>query len=123
MMNRNIIEIIEGVHRKCSKLEFNSLQDIIEIFAVLGLNSATKFGLRVWDKDLEENEVYINRVSDLLNLSRGEVRRLIKGQGLKINNKVVPRDTLLSDLPWISLESWKICVIKKGKNELDFILS
>lgn len=122
-MDKNIIEIIEGVHKKCSKLEFDSLQDIIEIFAVLGLNSALKFGLRVWDKDLEENEVYINRVSDLLNLSRGDIRRLIKGQGLKINNKVIPPETLLSDLPWISLGDWKICVIKKGKNEFDFILS
>lgn len=122
-MDKNIIEIIEGVHKKCSKLEFDSLQDIIEIFAVLGLNSALKFGLRVWDKDLEENEVYINRVSDLLNLSRGDIRRLIKGQGLKINNKVISPETLLSDLPWISLGDWKICVIKKGKNEFDFILS
>lgn len=117
----NIVDVIESVHPKLSRLELNGLQDLIEIFAVLSLNTASKFCPRVVD-DSEGSEVYINRVSDLLGLSRSDIRRLIKGGGLKINNKVIPDTTTLSDLPWLDLEGWRVCIIKKGKNEFDFIL-
>ena len=117
----NIVDVIESVHPKLSRLDFNGVEDLIEIFAVLGLNTASKFCPRVVTED-EEGEVYINRVSDLLGLSRSDIRRLVKGNGLKINNKVIPDTTTLSDLPWLNLGDWEVCVIKKGKNEFDFIL-
>ena len=118
----NIVEIIESVHSKLSRLEFN-LADIISIFAVLSLNTVEKFNLRVWDEIEEDNEVWINRAALLFGLSRSDIRRLVKGGGLKVNNKVIPENTPLSDLPWLDLGDWKICILKKGKNEFDFLLA
>jgi len=117
----NIISVIESVHPKLTKLELTGLQDLIEIFAVLGLNRLDRFCPRVVE-DSDLDEVYINRVADLLGLSRSDIRRLIKCGGLKVNNKVIPETTTLIDLPWIELEGWRVCIIKKGKNEFDFIL-
>lgn len=117
----SIVDIIESVHPKLTKLELNGLQDLVEIFAVLGLNRLDRFCPRVVESE-DLGEVYINRVADLLGLSRSDIRRLIKGGGLKINNKVIPETTPLIELPWIDLEGWRVCIIKKGKNEFDFIL-
>ena len=115
----NLISTLSEVHYRLSKLDL-TLDEMIEIFAILGLNTAPKFCLRVVEG---EDEVYINQVSSLFGMSRSDIRRLIKGQGLKINNKVIPENTLLSELPWIDLGGgWEICVIKKGKNEFDFLL-
>jgi len=120
-MNKDIIGIIESVHYRLSKLDL-TLDALIEIFAVLSLNTVPKFNLRVWDETTEPDEVYPNRVSLLFGMSRSDIRRLIKGQGLKVNNKVIPENTPLSSLPWLDLDGWKVCVIKKGKNEFDFLL-
>ena len=118
----NLISTLEEVHYRLSKLDL-TLDALIEIFAVLSLNTVPKFNLRVWDEMIEPDEMYPNRVALLFGMSRSDIRRLIKGQGLKVNNKVIPENTLLSELPWIDLGGgWEICVIKKGKNEFDFLL-
>lgn len=120
----NIVEVIERMHGKLSKLDFpNGLQDLVEIFAVLGITTVEKFNRRVWDS-LEDGEDVnlIDFCSNLLGLSKSDVRRLIKGGGLKVNNVVPKEGVLLKDLNWIKMEDWDVCIIKKGKNEFEFIL-
>ena len=120
----NIVEVIEGMHGKLSKLDFpNGLQDLVEIFAVLGITTVEKFNRRVWNP-LEDGEDVnlIDFCSNLLGLSKSDVRRLIKGGGLKVNNVVPKEGVLLKDLNWIWIGDWEFCIIKKGKNEFEFIL-
>lgn len=120
----NIVEVIEGMHHKLSKLDFpNGLRDLVEIFAVLGITTVEKFNRRVWDPIEDGEDInLIDFCSNLLGLSKSDVRRLIKGGGLKVNNVVPKENALLKDLNWIRMEDCEVCIIKKGKNEFEFIL-
>lgn len=124
---KNIVDIIESVHSKCRSLDFSGgINDVVEIFYVLGLCKFPKFWDRVYDPVFcgdDPNLLFIDYASYIFGLSKSEIRRLIRGQGIKVNNIVPDPDVKVSDLPWIELEGgWKLCVIKKGKNEFDFIL-
>lgn len=116
----SIIEAIEGAHRRLTTLDFD-IFELSEIFVVLGFSRPfPRFYERVWDGETEIG--LITYISDLWGISKSDVRRLIKGGGLKINNSSVPENITLKDLPWLKIDDWKVCVIKKGKNEFDFIL-
>ena len=125
-MKETIVDIIESIFPKCSKLDIKSVDELGKIMSVMGLLTPLDFGRRVWEPKFEEDRRYISLVdfiSELWGVSKSEILRLIKGNGLKVNNVVPEKDMKLFNLPWISLNSdWSFCVVRKGKNVFDFIL-
>ena len=124
-MKETIVDIIEGVFQKCKNLEIKDIDELGKILYVLGfLLPSDRFFERVWDPDIDGQELtFVDYLNGLWGMSKSEIQRLIKGGGLKVNNQVPGKDMKVKDLPWISLGDWKFCVIKKGKNQFDFILS
>jgi len=119
---KNIIEAIESVYPKCLKLDFNSIDEVIEIFTVLGLGNYREFSRRVWDPTEEPDALFIDLVAPLFDCSKSQIRTLIKGGGIKVNGKVPDINLKMADLEWIVLGSWLLAVVKIGKNRFDFIL-
>ena len=127
-MKKTIVDIIESVWEKCKNLDIHTDRELSEIMYVLGyLLPFPRFYDRVYDPVFcgdDPDLLFIDYASYIFGLSKSEIRRLIRGQGIKVNNIVPDPDVKVSDLPWIELDGgWKMCVIKKGKNEFDFILS
>ena len=121
-----VVDIIEGVFNKCKNLEIKDIDELGKILFVLGfLLPSQNFFNRVWDPITDDPELgLVDCVSKLWSTSKSDIQRLIKGGGFKVNNIVPSKDVKVKDLPWIELEDgWRFCVIKKGKNQFDFILS
>ena len=124
-MNKTIVDIIESVYPKCKNLDFHSIQEVGEVFGVLGLLKFSRWWERVYDPEFcdDPNLLFTDYASSIFGLSKSDIKRLIRGQGIRVNNVVPKEDIKVSDLPWTKLEGdWELCVIKKGKNEFDFIL-
>lgn len=125
-MSKTVVDIIESVFPKCKNLDFHSIQEVGEVFGVLGLLKFPRWWERVYDPvfcDDDPDLLFIDYAASRFNLSKSDIRRLIKGQGIRVNN-IVPKEGLrVRDIPWIELDNgWKLGIIKKGKNEFDFIL-
>ena len=125
-MSKTVVDVIESVYPKCKNLDFHSIQEVGEVFGVLGLLKFSRWWERVYDPvfcDDDPDLLFTDYASSVFGLSKSDIRRLIKGQGIRVNNVVPKEDIKVSDLPWIKLEGdWELCVIKKGKNEFDFLL-
>lgn len=121
----NFIEIIENSYTKLLKLNFLTWDEFLGIFIfVLGPN-IQKQARRIFDPDFNDDPeiTFIDFSSEILELSKSEIRKLIKGGGIKINNKVPFQDLKVKDIEWIILGEWKVAVIKIGKNKFDFIIT
>ena len=124
-MQETIVDIILSIFPKCKNLEIKDIEELWKIMYVMGfLTPKEKFWERVWDPCCDDiNLTFVDYISNLWNTSKSEIQRLIKGNGLKVNNVVPNKDLCVRNLPWIKLDNdWKYCVIKKGKNVFDFIL-
>ena len=113
----NIVDVIESIHPRCLKLDID-LDFLISAFSVLGWGNIREFSKRVCEEDCG----LVDFLNGLWGMSKSDIRRLIKGQGVKVNNTVPKENTMISELPFIEVPGWKVCVIKKGKNVFDFIL-
>ena len=121
---KQLIDIIESIHTKCTKLDFTDFNDFLNVFvAVLGYD-IQKQTRRIFDPGFADDPdiLFIDFSADLLEMSRSDVRRLMKNNGIKVNNKAPGQDLKVVDLPWLELDGHKICVIKSGKNKFDFII-
>ena len=55
-------------------------------------------------------------------MSKSDIRKLIKNNGIKVNNKIPSPVLKVKDIPWIELAEHKIAIVKIGKNKFDFII-
>ena len=121
----NTVDIIEGVFPKCKNLDIKNTKELGNILYVLGfLKPTEKFFARVWDPFVDNLELtLVDYLNGLWGMSKSEIQRLIKGGGLKVNNIIPSMDMKVRNLPWIPIDKdWRVCIIKKGKNQFDFIL-
>lgn len=117
---KSIIEVLETCHEKCSKLSFTDFEDFVSIVVcVIGYNEE-RLEKRLFKGDDETN--FIDLASELLEMSKSDLRKMINGGGLKVNNTVPDISVKVKDLPFIDLGERMACVIKIGKNKFDFIL-
>ena len=119
------IDLLVSAHEKLSKLNFSDWEEFLGIFVlVLGYNIQEQ-SKRIFDPEFEDDpeSLFIDFVSGYIEMSRSELRKLIKNSGIKVNNKIPSQDLKVKDIPWISLGEWKIAVIKIGKNRFDFIIT
>lgn len=123
-MKETIVDIIESVFPKCKNLDIKSTDELGKIMYVMGfLVPTSNFWSRVWEPEFEDDVLLIDFLNSLWDVSKSDLMRLIKGSGLKVNNEIPSKDMKLGDLPWTDLdEDWSFCVVKKGKNQFDFIL-
>lgn len=121
MTMKNLIDIIETTHQKCSNLDFDDWEDFLAMFVcVIGFD-IEKQRKRIFGGD--PDILLVDFLSELFDTSKSELRKLIKNNGIKLNNKVPSQDLRVKDIPWIDLGVRKVCVIKVGKNKFDFIIS
>ena len=121
----DFISVIENSYAKLLKLDFLSWEEFLGIFIfVLGPN-IQKQTRRIFDPEFNDDPdiSFIDFSSEILEISKSEIRKLIKNNGIKINNKVPPLDLKVKDIEWIVLGEWKVAVIKIGKNKFDFIIT
>lgn len=119
-----LIEIVETAHQKCSNLDFANWDDFLGFFiCCVGYNfqEQTK---RIFDPDFTDDPdmLFIDFAANLFDMSRSDMRKLLKNNGVKVNNQIPSQNMKVKELPWIDLDEWKVCVVKCGKNKFDFIL-
>jgi tyrosyl-tRNA synthetase len=117
---KSLIDILETCHEKCSKLNFDNFEEFASIVVCVVGTNEDKLAKRIFKGDEETN--FIDFASELFEMSKSELRKLIKGGGLKVNNTVPDIAAKIKDLPFIDLGERMACVIKIGKNKFDFIL-
>ena len=123
---KSIIDAIEQVFPVCNSLDFKDTNELFGTLYVLGIFGYEKTRKRIYDPvfgDDADDLSFVDYAANLFDTSRSEIRRSIKGRGIKVNNIIPNENLLVRDLPWIKIGDWKVCVIKRGKNEFDFILS
>lgn len=91
---------------------------------VNGLLKTKKICERIVDLDLNDEDDFITFITNIKMFgldSKGDVRRLLKNNGIKLNNQTPPEK--LSNVNWIRLNEIEFAIVKKGKNEFDFIFN
>lgn len=121
---KSLIDIIESIHPKCTKLDFEDFDEFSLIMITIIGTDVQKLTKRIFDPewDNDPDTLFIDFIAYLQEISKSDVRRLIKNNGIKVNNKFPTQDLKVRDIPWIELGEWKVCVVKLGKNKFDFIL-
>lgn len=117
----NIIEIIQIVHHSCLRLDIKSQDELLQIMWALNIAKPQRITERIFDPFFDPDN-FIEFISSIKMFgleSKGEIKKLIKNNGLKINNK--PPCEKITDIEWIRLNKIEFAVIKKGKNDFDFI--
>jgi len=117
----DIIEIVSNVFNKCSKLDINTKEEMIGILWALGISKPKKILIRIFDKNVDQDN-FIDFISNIKMFdmeSKADVRRLISGNGIKVNNLNPPKT--ISDINWITIDNIEFAIVKKGKNDFDFI--
>jgi hypothetical protein len=87
----------------------------------LGIHKPKKILVRIFDKNIDQDD-FIDFISNIKMFdleSKADIRRLIKGNGIKVNNLNPPQK--ISDIKWLSVDNIDFAIIKKGKNDFDFI--
>jgi tyrosyl-tRNA synthetase len=118
------IDLLISIHEKLSKLNLSDWEEFLGIFnLVLGYNiqEQTK---RIFDPEFEDDPeiLFIDFVSGYIGMSKSDIRKLIKNNGIKVNNKIPSPVLKVKDIPWIELAEHKIAIVKIGKNKFDFII-
>jgi hypothetical protein len=118
------IDLLISIHEKLSKLNLSDWEEFLGIFnLVLGYNiqEQTK---RIFDPEFEDDPeiLFIDFVSGYIGMSKSDIRKLIKNNGIKVNNKIPSPVLKVKDIPWIELAEYKIAIVKIGKNKFDFII-
>ena len=117
-------ELIDHGYEKLVKLDFADWNEFLSIFIfVLGPN-IQKQAKRIFDPEFSDDpEIsFIDFASEILEMSKSELRKLMKNNGIKVNNKPPSQDLKVKDIQWINLGEWSVAVIKIGKNRFDFII-
>ena len=118
------IDLLISIHEKLSKLNLSDWEEFLGVFnLVLGYNiqEQTK---RIFDPEFEDDPeiLFIDFVSGYIGMSKSDIRKLIKNNGIKVNNKIPSPALKVKDIPWIELAEHKIAIVKIGKNKFDFII-
>lgn len=119
----DILKTIQNVHPACSKLNIQTQDELLGIMWALNIVRVQSITKRIFDINFDPNDF----VEFIVNLrmfgldSKGEVKKLIKNNGIKVNNKP-PREKI-TDIEWIKLNRVEFAIIKKGKNDFDFIFN
>ena len=118
------IDLLISIHEKLSKLNLSDWEEFLGIFnLVLGYNiqEQTK---RIFDPEFEDDPeiLFIDFVSGYIGMSKSDIRKLIKNNGIKVNNKIPSPVLKVKDIPWIELAEHRIAIVKIGKNKFDFII-
>ena len=84
------IDLLISIHEKLSKLNLSDWEEFLGIFnLVLGYNiqEQTK---RIFDPEFEDDPeiLFIDFVSGYIGMSKSDIRKLIKNNGIKVNNKI-----------------------------------
>lgn len=121
MAQQTPIHIIQNVHPMCSRLDIKSQDELLRVMwalNVVGVQSITK---RIFDPSFDSDNFveFISSIKMFGLESKGEIKKLIKNNGLKINNKL-PCEKI-TDIEWIRLNKVEFAIVKKGKNDFDFI--
>ena len=111
---KTLIEILSGVHPNMTKLSFNK-ETLLEAMWAIGILNFKGISSRLID---DETDLFQFIVDIGFMPSKGEIRKLIKNNGSKINNKVV---NSFDEIEWINIDEIEFAVIKKGKSDFDFI--
>jgi hypothetical protein len=117
----DVIEIISSVFIKCSKLDINTKDELLGILWALSIHKPKKILVRIFDKNIDQDD-FIDFISNIKMFdldSKGDIRRLVKDNGIKVNNQIPPQK--ISDIKWLSVDNIDFAIIKKGKNDFDFI--
>lgn len=111
---KTLIEILSGVHPNMTKLSFNK-ETLLEAMWTIGILNFKGISSRLID---DETDLFQFIVDIGFMPSKGEIRKLIKNNGFKINNKAVDS---FDKIEWINIDEIEFAVIKKGKSDFDFI--
>ena len=120
---KTVVEVIEGTFLKCSKLQIDTQDELLDIMWALSLTKVSKISERIFDIESDEDD-FISFITNMKMFgldSKGEVRRMLKNNGLKVNNQIPPER--VSDINWIKLNDTQFAIVKKGKNDFDFIFN
>ena len=119
----DIIKIIQNVHPACSKLNIKTQDELLGIMWALGVIEVESVKKRIFDSNIHTDDF----VEFILNMkmfgldSKGEIKKLLKNNGIKVNNKQ-PCEKI-TDIEWIKLDEIEFAIVKKGKNDFDFIFN
>ena len=118
-------ELIDHGYEKLVKLDFADWDEFLSIFIFVLGPSIQKQTKRIFDPEFSDDpEIYfIDFASEILEMSKSELRKLMKNNGIKVNNKPPSQDLKVKDIQWIDLGEWNVAVIKIGKNRFDFIIT
>lgn len=122
----NIVDIIESVYPRCKNLDFTYPEEVGMVLGVLGLLRIDRLRERIYDPVFGGDDPdlsFVDYAAKIFEVSKGDIKRLIKGQGIRINNEVPGIDLKVRDIPWLVLDDWLVGIIRKGKNEFEFILA
>lgn len=111
---RSLINILSDVHPNLSKLNLDK-DTLLEAMWSLGILNFKGISSRIIE---DETDLFQMIVDIGFMPSKGEVRKMIKNNGLKINNKIV---NSFNEIDWISVGDIEFAVIKRGKSDFDII--
>jgi len=118
---KNIAELCVMTYERCNSIIFNDSEALLESLFVLGLLKPNEIIKRLFDK--EEDISIFDFIVDkkLFGIeSRGELRKLIKNNGIKVNNVLLKEK---EDIEFIKLDKIEFILVKKGKKDFEFIFN
>jgi hypothetical protein len=118
-----IVEIIQQVFPKCSKLDIKDQTELLQIMWALSIITPKKIQERIFDLTFDEDNFidFISKIKMFGLDSKGDIRKLIRNNGLKVNNSIVKER--LTEIEWIKLGAVEFAIVRKGKNDFDFVFN
>lgn len=118
-----VVEIIKQVFPKCFKLDIKDQTELLQIMWSLSIITPKKIQERTFDPLFDEDNFidFISKIKMFGLDSKGDIRKLIKNNGLKVNNSV-PKERL-TEIDWIKLGGVEFAIVRKGKNDFDIIFN
>lgn len=111
---KSLINILSDVHPNLSKLDLNR-ETLLEAMWSIGILNFKGISTRIVE---DETDLFQMIVDIGFMPSKGEIRKMIKNNGLKVNNKVV---NSFDEIDWIKVDNIEFAVLKRGKVDFDFI--
>lgn len=113
----NAIEAVKSVHPKCSTLTIKNKQELHAILWSLGLLYDDRIKNRIINTEDLIGFIVNNGMFNIT--SKTELNNLIKGNGIKLNNLPLVKNT--KEIKWLVLDDIEYAILKRGKNDFDFI--
>ena len=111
---KSLIEILGDVHNNLTKISFDK-DTLLETMWAIGILNFKGIHSRIIE---DETDLFQLIVDIGFMPSKGEIRKLIKNNGFRINNKIV---NSFEEIEWITIDKIEFAVIKKGKKDFDII--